>query len=65
MLTLFSLVPFFVPLIAALVVCLVNQDEPTTEDLDNWDNGLAMSGPAPQGDPFADHPMHCKCYHHS
>ena len=64
MLSIWSTLPFFVPLIIALVVVLVNQDEPTTEQLDNWDNGLTTVGPAPTADPFADHPMHCKCYHH-
>jgi hypothetical protein len=65
MLTLWSWIPFFIPLVVALVITLVNQDEPPTEELDNWDNGLASATPTLVDDPFANHPMHCKCYHHS
>ena len=54
-----------VPLAVCWAMILVNQDRPLGDELETWDNGLATVGPAPTADPFADHPMHCKCYHHS
>lgn len=54
-----------VPLAVCWAMILVNQDRPLGDELETWDNGLATPGPAPLLDPFANHPMHCKCYHHS
>jgi hypothetical protein len=49
-----------VPLAVCWAMILVNQNRPLGDELDSWDNGLATLS-----DPFANHPMHCKCYHHS
>ncbi len=54
-----------VPLAVCWAMILVNQNRPIGDDFDTWDNGLVTYGPIPLGDPFANHPMHCKCYHHS
>jgi len=42
MLTIYSLIPFFVPVLVAYIVMLSIQDRPLNEDkdFDSWDNDL-------------------------
>ena len=41
MLTIWSWIPFFIPVITALVVAVVNADQPPTPEFETWDNGLS------------------------